>query len=107
MKASAIHAWAALFALAEFTKGSYGATSSPGQEQGANSTDRAAQNGSQAEQKKSESLSEKLDRQKGVIKPKRDVDPLINKPAPVPNPNSTPVIPPPGSPGGPPGPEPK
>ncbi len=42
-----------------------------------------------------------------VIKPNQDVDPAIVKPAPVPNPNSTPVIPPPGTPGGAPGPEPK
>ncbi|MGI8568515.1 MAG: hypothetical protein ACR2KT_05350 [Methylocella sp.] len=42
-----------------------------------------------------------------VIKPKQNVDPAIVKPAPVPNPNSTPVIPPAGTPGGPPGPEPK
>lgn len=41
-----------------------------------------------------------------VIKPKQ-IDPEIVKPAPVPNPNSTPVIPPAGTPGGPPGPEPK
>jgi hypothetical protein len=40
------------------------------------------------------------------IKPKQ-IDPGIVKPAPVPNPNSTPVIPPAGTPGGPPGPEPK
>ncbi len=40
------------------------------------------------------------------IKPKQ-IDPEIVKPAPVPNPNSTPVIPPAGTPGGPPGPEPK
>jgi hypothetical protein len=43
----------------------------------------------------------------GVITPPADVDPGISKPAPVPEPNSTPVIPPPGTPGGPPGPEPK
>ncbi|MGQ0443734.1 MAG: hypothetical protein ACT4O2_01045 [Beijerinckiaceae bacterium] len=41
-----------------------------------------------------------------VIKPKK-IDPGIVKPAPVPDPNSTPVIRPPGTPGGPPGPEPK
>jgi hypothetical protein len=43
----------------------------------------------------------------GVITPPLDVDPAVSKPAPVPEPNSTPVIPPPGTPGGPPGPEPK
>jgi hypothetical protein len=53
------------------------------------------------------SLSDKLDASGGVIKPAPGVDPEIVKPAPVPQPNSTPVIPPPGMPGGPPGPEPK
>jgi hypothetical protein len=48
----------------------------------------------------SQTLSDKLDKSGGVIKPTTDVDPGINKAAPVPNPNSTPVIPPPGSPGG-------
>jgi hypothetical protein len=52
-------------------------------------------------------LSDKLDAGGGVIKPESGVDPEIVKPAPVPHPNSTPVIPPPGMPGGPPGPEPK
>ncbi len=56
---------------------------------------------------RSESLSEKLNAGGGVIKPKPGVDPCIVKPAPVPEPNSTLVIPPPGMPGGPPGPEPK
>lgn len=45
-------------------------------------------------------LSQKLGRSEGVIHPQTDVDPGISKPAPVPNPGSTPVIPPPGSPGG-------
>ena len=52
-------------------------------------------------------LSHRLDKSGGVIKPSPDVDPQIVKPPPVPDPNSTPVIPPPGTPGGPPGPEPK
>jgi hypothetical protein len=52
-------------------------------------------------------LSDKLDASGGVIKPPPGVDPEIVKPAPVPEPNSTAVIPPPGVPGGPPGPEPK
>jgi hypothetical protein len=52
-------------------------------------------------------LSDKLDASGGVIKPSPGVDPEIVKPTPVPEPNSTPVIPPPGVPGGPPGPEPK
>jgi hypothetical protein len=51
-------------------------------------------------------LSDKLDASGGVIKPPPGVDPQIVKPAPVPEPNSTPVISPPGVPGGPPGPEP-
>jgi hypothetical protein len=55
----------------------------------------------------SESLSEKLNKGKGVIKPEKGVDPGIVKQAPVPNPNSTPVIIPRGIPGGQPGPEPK
>ena len=54
-----------------------------------------------------ESLSDKLDASGGVIKPPHGVDPGISKTAPVPDPNSTPVLPPPGTPGGPPGPEPK
>jgi hypothetical protein len=40
-------------------------------------------------------LSKKLDRTNGVIAPPSDVDPGIQKSAPVPNPNSTRVIPPP------------
>jgi len=52
-------------------------------------------------------LSDKLDASGGVITPPPGVDPEIVKPAPVPEPNSTPVIPPSGVPGGPPGPEPK
>jgi len=47
-----------------------------------------------------QSLSDKLDKSGGVLKPSGDIDPQMTKPAPVPNPNSTPVIPPPGSPGG-------
>ena len=46
------------------------------------------------------SLSDRLDKTDGVIKPPAGVDPKIAKPAPDPHPNSTPVIPPPGSPGG-------
>ncbi len=51
------------------------------------------------------SLSQKLDATNGVIKPDAGIDPGINTPAPVANPNSTPVIKPPGTPGGAPGPE--
>jgi hypothetical protein len=68
----------------------------PGTEQGGSGIDDHEKN-----------LSDKLDASGGVIKPPPGVDPEIVKPAPVPEPNSTPVIPPPGVPGGPPGPEPK
>ena len=61
------------------------------------------QNGNAASDGKS--LSEKLDKSGGVIKPAEGVDPQIVQPAPVPDPNSTPVIPPAGTPRGPPGPE--
>lgn len=43
------------------------------------------------------SLSERLDRTDGVLKPPTGIDPGIHVPAPVPNPGTTPVIPPPGS----------
>ena len=52
-------------------------------------------------------LSDKLDKSNGVITPSTNVDPSMTKTAPVPNPNSTPVIRPPGTPGGPAGAEPK
>jgi len=44
--------------------------------------------------------SEKLDKSDGVIKPKENLDPKMQVPPPDPGPTSTPVIPPPGSPGG-------
>ncbi len=47
-----------------------------------------------------ETLSEKLQRTEGVIKPPTNATPDMTVPAPVPNPGTTPVIPPPGSPGG-------
>jgi len=47
-----------------------------------------------------ETLSERLDRNSGVIHPPAGVDPGIAVPAPDPDPHSTPVIPPPGTPGG-------
>ncbi|HZH11286.1 MAG TPA: hypothetical protein VEZ24_13055 [Microvirga sp.] len=46
------------------------------------------------------SLSEKLQQSDGVIRPPATGTPDITVPAPVPNPGTTPVIPPPGSPGG-------
>jgi hypothetical protein len=45
-------------------------------------------------------LSDKLEQSNGVIRPPANGTPDMTVPAPVPNPNSTPVIPPPGSPGG-------
>jgi hypothetical protein len=45
-------------------------------------------------------LSDKLEATDGVIRPRTNIDPEITAPAPVPNPGTTPVIPPPGSPGG-------
>ena len=52
-------------------------------------------------------LSEKLEATDGVIRPPTNIDPGITAPAPVPDPGTTRVIPPPGSPGGPPGAVPK
>ena len=46
------------------------------------------------------SLSEELKEKEGVLEPPRDMDSKIERPAPVPDPNTTPVLPPPGSPGG-------
>jgi hypothetical protein len=48
-----------------------------------------------------ESLSEQLERNEGVIQPRPGTDPEIHVPAPNPDPGTTPVIPPPGSPGNP------
>jgi hypothetical protein len=48
----------------------------------------------------SENLSDRLDRDKGVIRPKGDVDPDIRVAPPDGTPGRMPVIPPPGSPGG-------
>jgi hypothetical protein len=42
-------------------------------------------------------LSDQLSRSGGVIKPRTDVDPQMHHPAPDPGPQSTPVIPPPGT----------
>jgi hypothetical protein len=44
-----------------------------------------------------ETLSERLNRTEGVIKPPATATPDMTVPAPVPNPGTTPVIPPPGS----------
>ena len=53
------------------------------------------------------SLSDKLNRSRGVIRPPADVDTGIAQPPPQMPPLSTPVLPPPGSPGGNPRVEPK
>ena len=45
-------------------------------------------------------LSDKLEATDGVIRPPSNIDPEITAPAPVPDPGTTPVIRPPGSPGG-------
>ena len=54
-----------------------------------------------------EPLSDKLDRSGGVIRPPVAVDPGMTQAPPAAGPHSTPVIPPPGTPGGKPGVEPK
>jgi hypothetical protein len=54
-----------------------------------------------------EPLSDKLDRSSGVIKPPAHIDPGIAKTPPQRGAETTPVIPPPGTPGGKPGAEPK
>lgn len=52
-------------------------------------------------------LSDKLEKSDGVIRPPATGAPDMRVPAPVPEPGTTPVIPPPGSPGGNPNVEPK
>jgi len=51
----------------------------------------------------SEPLSDKLDRSSGVIRPPSGVDSGLTQTPPAAGPRSTPVIPPPGTPGGEPG----
>jgi hypothetical protein len=46
------------------------------------------------------SLSHRLNRSGGVIRPRADIDPGLTQPAPDIGPRSMPVIPPPGTPGG-------
>ena len=62
-------------------------------------TDGGASNGP-SETGSTNTLSDKLERSDGVIRPPESATPDITVPAPVPDPNSTPVIRPPGSPGG-------
>jgi hypothetical protein len=45
-------------------------------------------------------LSDKLEQSEGVIRPPQTATPDMTVPAPVPEPGTTPVIPPPGSSGG-------
>lgn len=47
-----------------------------------------------------ENPSQQLDRSKGVIRPPQSVDPDMQVPPPDPGAQKTPVIPPPGTPGG-------
>ena len=54
-----------------------------------------------------ESLSDRLGRSEGVIRPPPTLNPNMAVRPPVPDPGTTPVIPPPGSPGGNPEVEPK
>jgi hypothetical protein len=46
------------------------------------------------------SMSERLSRSQGVIRPPQEVDPAMQQETPPTGPNSMPVIPPPGTPGG-------
>ena len=57
-------------------------------------------NGGPSETGSTNTLSEKLEQSDGVIRPPATATPDITVPAPVPNPGTTPVIRPPGSPGG-------
>jgi hypothetical protein len=53
------------------------------------------------------SLSDRLSESGGVIRPPRETDPQMKVPTPPTGPHSMPVIPPPGTPGGEPSPQPK
>lgn len=69
---------------------------SPGVEPRPNSSDSATSGSGTGEP-----IGDTLSRTDGVLKPPSGVDPGVVVPAPVPNPGTTPVIPPPGSPGNP------
>ena len=60
----------------------------------------SAGSGATTTEGRSSNLSDKLNRSNGVIAPPSGVDPAIRKPAPTPDPNSTPVITPPSASGG-------
>ncbi|WP_424363309.1 hypothetical protein [Methylocystis parvus] len=66
---------------------------------GAEETQKPSPAPQSGETKSGETLSEKLDRQKGVLKPKPGVDPQAEIPPPARNPDSMPVIRPPKTPG--------
>ena len=66
--------------------------------------DNSAQSGSSAP---SGSLSDKLSNSGGVLRPPTGVDPAMKQPTPPTGPQSMPVVPPPGTPGGNPTVEPK
>ena len=53
--------------------------------------------GAGAQEGRSSTLSDKLNKSNGVITPPTGMDPAIQKSAPAPHPNSTPVIPPPAA----------
>jgi hypothetical protein len=46
------------------------------------------------------SMSDRLSKSEGVIRPNQEVDPAMKQETPPTGPNSMPVIPPPGTPGG-------
>jgi hypothetical protein len=111
MKTESLLALAAAVAFQATAAFAQAAPGAPGSDQTIPEKDRSLPNtlpkGEALQSGRSESLSDKLSAGGGVIKPEPGVDPGIVKPAPVPEPNSTPVIPPAGTPGGPPCPEPK
>lgn len=51
-------------------------------------------------QPRTKPLSNELKQNEGVLEPPKSLDNEIVREAPVPEPNTTPVIPPPGAPGG-------
>jgi hypothetical protein len=97
--------WVTCFALAAVPALAQTAPGAPGSNETIPEKQAAPSPPMRSDVKSGRSLSQKLDASGGVIKPPSDVDPGITKSAPDPNPNSTPVIRPPGTPGGPPGPE--
>ncbi len=97
--------WAAAFSLAIGSAMAQTAPGAPGTNQVIPEKEAPPNDSPKSDVQTGRSLSQKLDSSGGVIAPPSGVDPGMNRPAPVENPNSTPVIHPPGTPGGPPGPE--